>query len=115
MVNLEVHAGEKSTYIVTATFKDEDGTLVVPSLIAWTLTDEAGTVINSRSDVSVLAPASVISILLSGLDLALQVGETAGTVGRVVTVNAEYNSTLGSGLPLKGEVRFYIDNLLKVS
>jgi hypothetical protein len=115
MITLEVHAAEKSTYIVTATCKDEEGNLVIPSLMSWTLTDESGTIINSRENVSVPAPAAVNDILLYGLDLALQVGENAGAIGRMVTVNAEYNSTLGSGLPLKGEVRFYIDNLLKVS
>jgi hypothetical protein len=115
MITLEVHAGEKSTYVVTATFKNENETLVVPSLIAWTLTDETGLVINARENVSVAAPAAVTDILLSGLDLAVQAGETAGVVGRVMTVNAEYNSTLGSGLPLKGEVRFFIDNVLKIS
>jgi hypothetical protein len=115
MISLDVHATEKSTYVVTATFKDENEVLVVPNIITWTLTDESGTVINSRTDVSVAFPASVINILLSGLDLAMQPSETAGTVGRVVTVNATYESTLGSNLPLKGEVRFYIDNLLKVT
>lgn len=115
MISLTVHAVEKSTYIVTATFKDEDGTLVVPNIITWTLTDESGAIINSRENVSVAIPLSTINIVLQGLDLAMQAGETTGTIGRVVTINADYNSTLGSNLPLKGEVKFYIDNLLKVS
>ena len=115
MINLTVHAAEKSTYIVVATFKDEDGTLVIPNSITWTLTDEIGTIINARENVAIGTPASTINIVLSALDLAMQTSETAGTIGRVVTVNAVYNSTLGSNLPLKGEVKFYIDNLLKVS
>ena len=115
MITLTVHAIEKSTYIVTATFRDEDGVLVVPNAITWTLTDEVGTVINSRIDVVVTPPMTTIYIVLQGLDLAMQTLETAGTVGRIVTVNADYNSTLGSNLPLKGEVRFYVDNLLKVT
>ena len=115
MISLDVHADEKSTHVVTATFKDEDGVLVVPTSITWTLTDESGTIINARENVAVVTPASAINIVLSGLDLAMQTGETAGIVGRVITVNAVYNSTLGTGLPLKGEVKFYIDNLLKIT
>lgn len=115
MISLDVHAVEKSTYVITATCKDEDGNDVVPSLMTWTLTDESGTVINSRENVSVATPAAETDILLQGLDLAIQSGETSGTVGRVFSVYAEYNSVLGSGLPLRGEVRFYIDNLLKVT
>jgi hypothetical protein len=115
MITLSVHAVEKSTYIVTATFKDEDEVLVVPNIITWTLTDESGNVIHSRTDVSVAVPLSTINSLLQGLDLAMQTLETAGTVGRVMTVNATYNSTLGGNRPLKGEVKFFVDNLLKVT
>jgi len=115
MISLTVHAVEKSTYVVTATFKDEDNALVVPDSIKWTLTDEKGTVINERIDVTVTPPASTINIVLSNLDLAMQTEETESTVNRVITVNAVYDSTLGNDLPLKGEIKFSIDNLLKVS
>jgi hypothetical protein len=52
--------------------------------------------------------------VLSGLDLAMQTGETL--VGqRLLTVQATYNSTLGTGLPLKAEVKFIVDGLVVVT
>ena len=98
----------------TATFKDMAGDLVVPDWIKWTLTDKNKTVINSRTDVSIIPPASSVDIVLSGLDLALQTGET--NLGeRVLTIKAQYDSTEGTDLPLNGEIYFIIDDLLNIS
>jgi hypothetical protein len=106
-------ANERSTYVITAAFTDAAGDAVVPNSITWTLTDEAWRVINSRSAVAVAVPAASISIVLSGADLALHDAKDSG--GRVLTVEAEYDSTEGSGLPLNDEVRFRIAPLGKVS
>jgi hypothetical protein len=104
-------ATEGSTFAVQVAFTNEDGDAVTPSAITWTLTDLAGTVVNSRSDVSVGSPASTINIVLSGNDLLL-----TGYVGevRVLTVEATYTSALGSGLPLKEAARFMIEPLVAV-
>lgn len=107
---LTVDADEESTYVVGATFTDEDGDSAVPSSITWTLTDAAGNVINSRENVSI-TPAASINIVLSGDDLAIGTNGTS----RRVTIKATYNSSLGSGLPLTGECYFSIADLLNVS
>ena len=81
--------------------------------IHYTLTDKSGTVINSRNGESE-TPAASIDILLSGDDLAIQAGESY--LGeRILTVEAVYNSTEGTNLPLKAEVHFIVDNLVNVS
>ena len=111
---MTTHALEKSTYVVQVKFYDEDGAAETPTAITWTLSTSGGTVINSRTAVSVAAPASTINILLSGLDLAFQTGEY-NTAERVLTINATYTSDLGAALPLKEEFNFIIDNLINVT
>ena len=106
------NAVEKSTYIVTVAFTDEDGDALTPAAITWTLTDVSGAVINSRSDVVVTVPAASINIVLSGLDLAIISGVTNK---RVLTVEATYNSSYGTGLPLNARAEFTIEPLVAVS
>jgi len=111
---LNTHAEEEGTYVITATFKDEDGNAEDVKTAKWSLTDRDGTVINSRSDVAISTPTSSEDIVLSGNDLALQSGETNLGI-RILIVEATYDSDLGSDLPLKGEAEFIIDNLVKVT
>lgn len=106
---LSVHAVDRSTYVVTAAFTDEDGTAVVPTSIIWTLSAR-GVVVNGREDVSVTPPASTIEIVLKGDDLAF-----ADHKFRQVTIFAVYDSTLGTGLPLRDQVSFEIDDLQMVT
>jgi hypothetical protein len=110
---LTTHAIERSTYVVTAVFKDVSDALVVPDSITWTLTDEYGRVINARSAVVVTVPASSIDIVLGDKDLALMSAKDPG--GRVLTVSSVYDAAEGLNLTLHDEVRFRIDKLLKVS
>lgn len=107
---LTTNAIEQSTYIITASFTDEDGSDVTPKTLTWTLTDEAGNVINSRQDVA-LTPNTSVEIVLSGDDLVVS---TYGTK-RIVTVEGTYDSDAGTDLPLRDQVRFTIDNLVAVS
>lgn len=108
VIKLATHATEGSTYVVRASFSDEDGVATVPTEVTWTLTDRDGTVVNSR-EAETVTPAAVVDIVLSGADL-----EYTGLVGneRVLTIEAEYTSTLGAALPLKAEVWFVIDSLV---
>ena len=108
--NLSDRACESSTYIVTATFTDEDGDSVIPDSITWTLTDKKGNVINSREDVEVSSPATAVDIVLSGDDLAVT---STGTL-RILTVEAVYDSDAGLDLPLKDEARFHITDLKNI-
>lgn len=106
---LEAMAKEKSTYVVTAAFTDEEGTAVSPTAITWTLTSATGTVINDRLNVTV-TPAPSVEVVLTNLDLAIG---TNGTT-RVFTIKATYNSDSGTGLTLNDECRFLIADLLNV-
>jgi hypothetical protein len=102
------HAVEESTYVITATFRDEDNALIVPTALTWTLTDIHGTVINGRAEVEVVTPASSVDILLYGADLKVQ---RQSSVERLLTIEATYDSDLEDDLPLKSDVKFIIDGL----
>jgi len=111
---LTTHAKEKSTFVITAAFTDEDGNAVAPKTLTWTLTDDGGTVINEKEDEVVSSPSASEDIVLSGDDLALQSGEETRGV-RILTVEATYDSDAGSDLPLNEEIRFIVDGLVAVS
>jgi len=114
---ISTKAKEKSTYIVTCAFTDEDGDAVTPDSIVWTLADSSGNVINSRDQVSVATPAASIDIVLSGDDLQIGGDDEAALtqVGRRIIVEAVYDSDAGSNLPLKAEAAFVLENLTKIS
>jgi hypothetical protein len=101
-------------YAVEESTANEAGEAAVPTSINWTLTDADGTVINSRTAVSVAVPAASIDIALTGDDLAIQAGETGDAVNRIFTVEAVYNSDLGSDLTLKDSLKFPLVNLVAV-
>jgi hypothetical protein len=112
-VTLATHAIEQSTAVITASFADENGDLVTPNSGAkWSLTDRDGNFINSREDVLFNPVSATYNIVLGGPDLALPDPQNSL---RIVTIEAEYDGTLGNNLPLRDSVRFYIDNLLKVT
>ena len=113
-LTLSTHAMEKSSYIITATFTDEDGDAVIPATIKWTLSTAKGVIVNGRENVAVAVPAAEVEVLLSGEDLKILSGEVNQAV-RLFTVNATYDSALGIGLPLKGAIRFIVEDLRVVS
>jgi hypothetical protein len=106
---LTTKAVEKSTYIVTASFTDEDGNAATPNALTWTLTDGSGNVVNERSDV-VIAPSSSVEIVLQGDDLATTLSSV-----RYLTLEGNYDSDAGSNLPIKDEVRITIEDLEAVT
>ena len=115
-------AKEKSTYIITLTFQDEDGNAVVPASVSWSLTDDNNNIINGLSGQSE-TPASTVYVVLSGDDLQISSTETQlprvgnrNTVMRHLVVEATYDSvTYGSGLNLNDEAVFQLEDLKKVS
>lgn len=110
-INLTSNANEKGTYIVSVTFTDEDDASVTPnSGLTWTLTDLDGNVINSREDVAI-TEASTIDIVLTDSDLQVVTGHDR----RIVTVEGTYDSSLGTNLPIKEEIRFAITDLVNVT
>ncbi len=103
--------GEKTTPTIQAVFTDENGDVVVPTAITWSLTDIEGTTINSRTDVSIGTPASTYNLTLDAADTTLLSTETAyGTYHRYITFRAVYNSALGTGLISIVEGIFLIEN-----
>ena len=110
MTTISIMPAEESTAKVTVTFTDEDGASTTPTAVTWALTDAAGNVINSREDVAV-TPAASVSFLLTGDDLAIGSNGTQ----RVLLIEATYNSTLGSGVPLKSQATFRIQDLVAVT
>lgn len=113
-IQLKVTAKEKSTYAVTVAFLTEAGVAVVRASARWTLTSGTGAVINGRTQVAIAPLAATVTVVLQGADLAFQAGE-ATTAVRLFTIEATYDSTLGTSLPLKEECRFLIDDLLVVT
>lgn len=108
-VRLTDKAVERSTFVLTISFYDENGELVTPTSATWTLTDSAGDIINSREDVTISSLSSTVNVVLSGLDLALS--DSVSDPVRKMLVKGAYNSTLGTGLPLRDQITFEIDNL----
>ena len=100
-------AKDGSTYVVTADFTDEDGVAVIPNSIEYKLTDINGSVINGKSAEAV-TPASSVEIVLSGLDLQRENGEYF-----YVTITADYDSSLGNGLPLVDQGRFSVADFVE--
>ena len=115
-VRWDEHAKEEGSFLLTHTFLDLSGAAVVPNEASWTLTDKSGTVINDREDVVITIGGtdSTVSIVLQGDDLALP--DPFDNL-RIVTINAIYDDTGTSqnNLPYREEIRFYIDNLVKIS
>jgi hypothetical protein len=113
LTNTADHVPEGGVCGITAAFTDEAGDAVAPATLTWTLTDTEGAVINNRSDVAVNTPESSETIVLSGNDLGITAAEKAATdetfVLRVLTIEGTYNSSLGSGLPIRDQVTFAVD------
>ena len=97
-------AVDGSGYIVQVDVTDETGEVAVPASASWTLTDGSDTVINSRSDVAIVSPASTMYISLGSDDLDAEDGRM-----RHLAVTATYISSLtGLTEDLKQCTRFIV-------
>jgi len=108
---ISVQPNELGTAKVTIAPTDEDDTALVFGDLTdpeWQLMRLDGTVINSRT----FAASSLTSLVwsLSGADLAIFGSDDGGS--RVLSFQATYTSSLGSGLPLNDECEFSITKLL---
>jgi hypothetical protein len=111
MITLTPNAVERSTYPISISFTDENGDPMTPNIgLNWTLTDAEGSVINSRNAVTI-TPDETVQIVLSGADLAIP---DRGGRRRILTIEGTYDSSLGSGLPIKGQAKFEIEQLVAV-
>ncbi len=105
---------EESTAVFSITFTDEEGVAIQDAditALTWTLSDVDGAAINERSAVAIVSPTNPQEILLQGDDLAITGTEN---VQRVLTIEGTYNSSNGPNLPIKDQVRFWVDNLAAV-
>ena len=128
MRKLDTDANEQSTFVVIAPFKDESGAAVTPNTgLTWSLFRLDGTVVNSRTDVSI-TPGASVAIVLSDADLEIFADDPVEEVYihgigmmtmqygiRVVSVSGTYNSSAGNNLPIKDQVLFRVVNLIGVS
>lgn len=113
-IKLDDAAVEKSTLVINLRFTDEDDQAITPTAAYWTLTDLDGTVINSRSGVTISSLATNVNVVLQGDDLQLT-GSGTDAEYREFSINATYNSSYGSGLPLRDKLKFPIKNIEAVS
>lgn len=103
---LALKAFERSSYVISVAFKDDNGTAVTPNKVSWDLSTLGGTIINNRLNVSE-TPATSIDIVLSGSDLRTLASEgNRQIVGRLVTIRGSYDSAAGTDLELSGDVKF---------
>lgn len=104
-------ATEGSTYVVNVTFRDESGETMVPVTAEWSLRDNYGNIVNSRSAVSII-PATTVSIVLSGADLSYEPNSRSM---RTLTVTGTYDGDYGNDLPIAEEFTFNIKPLSGVT
>ena len=105
---LDTRAVEKGSFVITASFTDENGDAVVPKTVKWTLVDaETEDIVNSREQVSA-TPATSVDILLQGDDLAILHGQRKEL--RELIVEWTYDGSLGNDIPQKDMARFYVTN-----
>ena len=107
-VKAQIHAVEKSTLVITATFTDELDQPVTPNSISWRLEGETGATINNRSNVTV-TPAPSVKIVLTGADLDVLVQTNDSELRRLI-LTALYNSSNGVGLSLSESYEFQVLN-----
>lgn len=112
MKELEAVAKENGTFPIILTYKDDQGDPVTPNNMAWTLTDLDGNVINSRADVAITSLSTSNTVILQGDDLALLDGNEYEW--RVLSVEGDYDSSLGNQLPVTDQVKFKVENIVGI-
>jgi hypothetical protein len=98
-------------------FYNASGDAVSPNAgsIKWTLTDQAGGLINGREDQEIVSDDAVV-VAIAGPDCAIIAGETDVLVDRLLTVVYEYDdSELGPGQPGRIEISFQVKNLVAIT
>jgi len=108
---ISVRPAEKGTAVVTIAPVDEDGVALTFGQLTnpqWQLMKTNGAVVNDRT--FTLSALSGLSWVISGDDLAIFGSNDSGN--RVISFQAEYDSSLGTGLPLTAECVFAIDKLV---
>ena len=114
-VNLRVEFNEEGSGAIGFSFKGLNAPAeeVTPNTFSWTLTDEAGNIINGRADV-VETPASTTWVLLEGDDLVY----SGGTGKIILTIKGTYDTILGevvkTNVAYTGEFNFTVSNFTNI-
>jgi len=108
---LSTVADEGSTYIIRATYYDEDDNAVTPTTVTWSLVDGDGHIVNSREDVSVGSPSTYNDIVLGADDLRCKGTRDAS---RTMVVKFVYDSAVVTDAPGVQEVSFMVRNIQNV-
>lgn len=108
---LTTKAEEGSTYIIRATYYDEDGNAVTPATVTWTLTNGDGDIVNSREDISISTPSTYNDIVLGAADTKCS---SFKDETRKLILEYTYDSAAGTGLPGTAQVSFIVQKILTV-
>ena len=105
-LTLTTKAREGGVFGVTVSFKDTDSTTAVtPDSASWSLYSKTDQIVNSRTDVSIAAPSTSNTIVLSGNDLRL-----TDTDKRKLVVTYQYDSaTLGNNVVDVVQISFDVE------
>lgn len=107
-----VKAVERSTFVVTVSFLDEENDPVTPKSAVWSLVDVRNSIINGRENVVISPLDSTVDIVLFENDLVVTGGHDEDK--RYLVVEAVYDSDIRNDLPLKDHLEFYVQNIKKV-
>jgi len=110
-VTIATNAVERSTYVISVVFKDEDGNEVTPTAATWSLLSDDGEIVNGRDAEAVSPLAATADIVLTDDDLNFATGKNGK---RRLLLEATYDSGYGSDLSLREEAEFFITDLIGV-
>jgi hypothetical protein len=105
MIVLSTIPNEGASIVITVAFKDVDGEDFIPKTCQWSLTDKAGTVINSRDRVPAAPATASHDFVMYGDDLLFSDGKE-----RVFTVEGTYDSAYMADQPYREEAKFTVAN-----
>jgi hypothetical protein len=102
---------ERSTVSFALSFFDETSLAVAPNSVYWSLSDVAGSWVNSRQNVGISNPTASLYLTLSSMDLQVSSNCQMETESRRLLVSGNYNSNRGTGLSLNHLIKFDVTNI----
>jgi hypothetical protein len=106
-VGITTTSSSGNTFVITATFTDEDGVGVTPTALTYTIYDEWDNLITTAKTPGVIASVTTIAIPASARSLASDVDYKA--YRKIKWVGTYNSTTLGNNLPLR-ETGWFVIN-----
>jgi hypothetical protein len=104
-IRLITPAQERGTYPIRLRWRDPlTGSLITPLSVTWTLRDHTGATLVEPT--AMTGMASEMWLVLSGEQLRVETASGVPPYDYRVTIEARYNATYGSNLPLTAEIAF---------